>query len=52
MKRSTFNMGGGEYSYEAPALTLLEVATERGFALSTEGGTNEGWGDGDETVDW
>lgn len=51
MKKTVFNVEGGG-AYEAPNLVLLEIATERGFALSTEGGSNEGWGDEDEEVDW
>ena len=51
MKKTAFNMEGVE-AYEAPTLAMLEIATERGFALSTDGGTNEGWGETDEEVDW
>lgn len=51
MKKTVFNAVGGGTAYEAPNLVLLEIATERGFALSTEG-SNEGWGEEDEAVDW
>lgn len=42
---------GGEFSYEAPSVELIEVAVEQGFAVSP--GEVDGQSDGDiEPMGW
>lgn len=49
-------MGGGQaspvHNYEAPELSIVEIAVEKGFAVSDPYSTNEGWGDEDNVIEW
>ena len=50
-------MGGGSQTspalnYEAPELSIFEVAIEKGFAISTTEATLGNWGESDEEVYW
>lgn len=50
-------MGGGSqtnpaHNYEAPALSIFEVAIEKGFAISNPDATLGKWGESDEEIYW
>ncbi len=48
--------GGGQaspaHNYEAPELSIVEIAIEKGFAVSNPDATLGGWGDSDEELYW
>lgn len=55
MKFTQFMGGGSENrtpAYEAPAVSIVEVNIEKGFAVSNPDATLGGWGESDEELYW